>query len=89
MVWGVSHALHSPLMAVTNAISGMTAIGGIYVMGGGVFPSTSAQETWQRTLSGRLPCVRSPICLRPPANSDCGPFARDSSLVPLRRGSPQ
>jgi NAD(P) transhydrogenase len=43
VVWGVSHALHSPLMAVTNAISGMTAIGGIYVMGGGVFPSTSAQ----------------------------------------------
>ena len=26
-VWGVAHALHSPLMAVTNAISGMTAVG--------------------------------------------------------------
>jgi len=30
-------------MAVTNAISGMTAAGGLYVMGGGLFPSTSAQ----------------------------------------------
>jgi len=43
VVWGVAHALHSPLMAVTNAISGMTAAGGLYVMGGGLFPSTSAQ----------------------------------------------
>ena len=40
VVWGVAHALHSPLMAVTNAISGMTAAGGLYVMGGGLFPST-------------------------------------------------
>jgi NAD(P) transhydrogenase len=43
VVWGVAHSLHSPLMAVTNAISGMTAAGGLYVMGGGLFPSTSAQ----------------------------------------------
>merc|ERR1711865_360260 len=43
VVWGVAHALHSALMAVTNAISGMTAAGGLYVMGGGLFPSTSAQ----------------------------------------------
>jgi len=43
VVWGVAHALHSPLMAVTNAISGMTAAGGLYVMGGGLFPSTGAQ----------------------------------------------
>jgi NAD(P) transhydrogenase len=28
-VWGVAHSLHTPLMAVTNAISGMTAVGGI------------------------------------------------------------
>ena len=27
-VWGVTHALHTPLMAVTNAISGLTAAGG-------------------------------------------------------------
>lgn len=31
-VWGVAHALHTPLMSVTNAISGMTAIGGLLLM---------------------------------------------------------
>jgi len=31
-VWGVAHALHTPLMSVTNAISGLTAIGGIMLM---------------------------------------------------------
>ena len=30
-------------MAVTNAISGMTAVGGLSLVGGGVVPSTSAQ----------------------------------------------
>ena len=42
-VFGVAPALHSPLMAVTNAISGMTAVGGLSLVGGGVVPSTSAQ----------------------------------------------
>jgi NAD(P) transhydrogenase len=28
-VWGVAHALHTPLMSVTNAISGCTAVGGL------------------------------------------------------------
>jgi len=31
-VWGVTHALHTPLMSVTNAISGMTAIGGLLLL---------------------------------------------------------
>jgi len=31
-VLGVSHALHSPLMAVTNAISGTTALGGMHLL---------------------------------------------------------
>lgn len=31
-VWGVAHALHTPLMSVTNAISGMTAIGGLLLL---------------------------------------------------------
>jgi len=44
VVMGVTHSLHSPLMAVTNAISGMTACGGMYVMGGGVLPSNTAQS---------------------------------------------
>jgi NAD/NADP transhydrogenase alpha subunit len=28
---GVAHSLHSPLMAVTNAISGTTALGGMHL----------------------------------------------------------
>eukprot|EP00168_Porphyra_purpurea_P011440 TRINITY_DN2907_c0_g1_i6.p1 TRINITY_DN2907_c0_g1~~TRINITY_DN2907_c0_g1_i6.p1 ORF type:complete len:810 (-),score=371.63 TRINITY_DN2907_c0_g1_i6:335-2764(-) len=35
-VWGVAPALHSPLMAVTNAISGLSAVGGVMLLNGGV-----------------------------------------------------
>lgn len=42
-VWGVSPALHSPLMSVTNAISGMVGIGGFFIMGGGYLPQTIPQ----------------------------------------------
>ena len=42
-VWGVAPALHSPLMAVTNAISGMTAVGGLMLVGGGMVPTTTSQ----------------------------------------------
>ncbi|KAI0914199.1 NAD(P) transhydrogenase mitochondrial precursor [Ustulina deusta] len=43
VVWGVTPALHSPLMSVTNAISGMVGIGGFFVMGGGYLPGTIPQ----------------------------------------------
>ncbi|KAL1870613.1 hypothetical protein Plec18167_007377 [Paecilomyces lecythidis] len=39
-VWGVVPALHSPLMSVTNAISGMVGVGGFFIMGGGYLPTT-------------------------------------------------
>ena len=42
-VWGVAPALHTPLMSITNAISGITAVGGLLIMGGGYFPSTFPQ----------------------------------------------
>lgn len=42
VVWGVTPALHSPLMSVTNAISGITAAGGLVMMGGGLFPNNTA-----------------------------------------------
>ncbi|MCL4149426.1 UNVERIFIED_CONTAM: hypothetical protein GTU68_030509 [Idotea baltica] len=29
LIWNVSHSLHTPLMAVTNAISGIIIIGGL------------------------------------------------------------
>merc|ERR1719487_2289595 len=32
VVWGVAHALHTPLMSVTNAISGATAFGGLMMI---------------------------------------------------------
>jgi H+-translocating NAD(P) transhydrogenase len=42
-VWGVAPALHTPLMSITNAISGITAVGGLLIMGGGYFPSSFPQ----------------------------------------------
>jgi NAD(P) transhydrogenase len=42
-VWGVTPALHSPLMSVTNAISGMVGVGGFFIMGGGLIPHTFPQ----------------------------------------------
>lgn len=40
-VWGVKPALHTPLMSITNAISGVTAVGGLLLMGGGLFPTNT------------------------------------------------
>ena len=42
-VQGVTHSLHSPLMAMTNAISGMTIVGGMLQLGGGLVPGTIPQ----------------------------------------------
>jgi len=42
-VWSVVPALHSPLMSVTNAISGITAVGGLLLMGGGYAPTNTVQ----------------------------------------------
>eukprot|EP00752_Nemacystus_decipiens_P007624 g6814.t1 len=43
LVYGVAPALHSPLMSVTNAISGMTAVGGMVLLGGGLLPENVGQ----------------------------------------------
>ncbi|XP_027843288.2 NAD(P) transhydrogenase, mitochondrial-like isoform X1 [Aphis gossypii] len=42
-VWDVTPALHSPLMSVTNAISGITAVGGLLLMGGTYYPTDAVQ----------------------------------------------
>jgi len=42
-VWGVTPALHTPLMSITNAVSGITAVGGLLVLGGGYVPHTFPQ----------------------------------------------
>ncbi|EJK75371.1 hypothetical protein THAOC_02906 [Thalassiosira oceanica] len=45
VVWGVAPALHSPLMAVTNAISGMTALGGMLLLANDSTSSSLVPDT--------------------------------------------
>lgn len=39
VVWGVTPALHTPLMAVTNAISGIVVVAAIVVAGRDILPA--------------------------------------------------
>lgn len=43
-VWNVTPALHSPLMSVTNAISGITAVGGMLLMSKGYMPTNTVES---------------------------------------------
>lgn len=54
-VWSVTPALHSPLMSVTNAISGITAAGGLLLMGGGMIPQTTAH--WLATTAAFISSI--------------------------------
>eukprot|EP00536_Pseudo-nitzschia_multiseries_P005118 jgi/Psemu1/318569/estExt_fgenesh1_pm.C_930008 len=51
VVMGVAHALHSPLMAVTNAISGTTALGGLHLIAHSTSPAATALGAAATTLS--------------------------------------
>jgi NAD(P) transhydrogenase len=51
VVMGVTHALHSPLMAVTNAISGTTALGGMHLFAHSTGPVVTALAAMATTLS--------------------------------------
>jgi len=51
VVLGVSHALHSPLMAVTNAISGTTALGGMHLLAHSTSPTATLLGATATTLS--------------------------------------
>jgi len=51
VVLGVSHALHSPLMAVTNAISGTTALGGMHLLAHSQSATATALGAAATTLS--------------------------------------
>lgn len=51
VVLGVTHALHSPLMAVTNAISGTTALGGMHLYANSTSFAVSALGAAATTLS--------------------------------------
>jgi NAD(P) transhydrogenase len=60
VVWGVAPALHSPLMAVTNAISGCTAIGGLLLLASGDHSGSLIPETpahWMGALATVLSFV--------------------------------
>jgi len=46
VIWGVTPALHTPLMAVTNAISAILVIGAMLVAGS----AQSEQSTWIQAL---------------------------------------
>jgi NAD(P) transhydrogenase subunit alpha len=37
VIWNVSHSLHTPLMAITNAISGIIILGALLQIGSGGF----------------------------------------------------
>ena len=41
VIWNVSHALHTPLMAVTNAISGIIILGALLQVGSSSFIVTA------------------------------------------------
>lgn len=51
VVLGVTHALHSPLMAVTNAISGTTALGGMHLLAHSQSATATALGAAATTLS--------------------------------------
>lgn len=59
VVWGVAPALHSPLMAVTNAISGMTAVGGMLLLAHGASETTSLVPDSQAHWMGAIATVLS------------------------------
>jgi H+-translocating NAD(P) transhydrogenase len=51
VVMGVTHSLHSPLMAVTNAISGTTALGGLHLLAHTTSPAVTLLGAAATTLS--------------------------------------
>jgi NAD(P) transhydrogenase len=51
VVLGVTHALHSPLMAITNAISGTTALGGMHLFAHSTCSSATLLGALATTLS--------------------------------------
>lgn len=66
VVWGVTPALHTPLMAVTNAISGIVVVAAVLVAGPGVmeasvcnalpcpYPESTVALQWGARLVGVL-----------------------------------
>jgi len=53
VVWGVVPALHTPLMSVTNAISGLTAVGGLLLLN----KASDAQATILAVAGTAVSCI--------------------------------
>jgi len=51
VVWNVNHALHTPLMSETNAISGIIVVGAMLQLAGLMDPSSSALNWTIRILA--------------------------------------
>jgi NAD(P) transhydrogenase subunit alpha len=51
VIWNVSHSLHTPLMAVTNAISGIIVVGGLIQVGSLVDPLSNLPITILATIA--------------------------------------
>ncbi len=53
VIWGVSHALHTPLMAITNAVSGIIVLGALLQIGEGgwLIPVLSAVAVMIATIN--------------------------------------
>ena len=51
VIWNVSHSLHTPLMAVTNAISGIIVVGGLIQLGNLVDPLANLPITILATIA--------------------------------------
>ena len=47
VIWGVAHSLHTPLMAVTNAISSIIILGALIADRIGLWPCHSAWRRWR------------------------------------------
>lgn len=77
VVLGVTHALHSPLMAVTNAISGTTALGGMHLLA----HSTSLPVTMLGAAATTLSTVNIVGTYRKALKRGCGVSGRLTSLL--------
>jgi len=52
VIWSVTPALHTPLMSVTNAISGIIVIGGMFQLGGAAVGASAAACSASRHPAG-------------------------------------
>ena len=85
-VKGVRPALHSPLMSVTNAISGMTAVGGILLL-----PATAARPRGASQLLGAFALLLSSVNIAGGflvTRKMLGLFRRPDPNPPAEHGSP-